>query len=82
MKKILFFILLALLASMPAAYAFTDVADSDGYASSVQRLSDFGIINGFSDGSYSRTKHLQEHNFQKLWYVCWIRRTMRNQTRL
>lgn len=71
LKKIIFLIPALILCAVFPAYAFTDIADTDGYAESVQRLSDFGIINGFSDGSFRPDETLTRTQFAKI-AVCML----------
>ncbi len=53
------------------AYAFTDMTDDNQYTQNVQRLSDFGIINGFSDGSFRPDETLTRAQFAKI-IVCML----------
>lgn len=71
MKKIILLVFAAFVCMSFPAYAFTDVSDTDGYAQSVQRLSDFGIINGFSDGSFRPDETLTRTQFSKI-TVCML----------
>lgn len=71
MKKIIFLISVLALCTAVPSYAFTDIADSDICADSVQRLSDLGIINGFSDGSFRPEERLTRTQFAKI-TVCML----------
>lgn len=71
MKKLLFSIFVLSLLSLQAVSAYTDISESDVYSDNIARLSDFGIINGFSDGSFRPGDTLTRTQFAKI-AVCML----------
>lgn len=57
---------LATAALAPCAYAFTDVAADDYCYESILRLSDLGIISGYSDGSFSPQSTITRAEFARI----------------
>ncbi len=68
MKK-LYILLFTFILLSPAAFAYTDVSDSDSFSDAAQRLSDLGIINGYTDGSFRPYGSVTREEFAKM-IVC------------
>jgi len=73
MKKILMLISVVsvLFAQTAAGAEFNDISAEFGYAQSVGRLAEFGIINGFEDGSYHPDDTITRAQFAKT-IVCML----------
>lgn len=69
MKKIIFILLLALIMpTMPthAATSFSDVKETDWFYTDVTKLYEYGIIEGFDDGSFKPNQPLLADEFIKM----------------
>lgn len=70
MKKLCILILTLLCAAFaPSALAYTDVSEADSYCEAAERLSELGIINGYTDGSFRPYSSVTREEFAKM-IVC------------
>ncbi len=66
MKKILLAIVIALGVSMPAAYAFSDVDAESEMGKAISSLVDYGVIDGYSDGTFKPEKSITRAEMCKM----------------
>lgn len=66
MKKILFFLLLALGLQTQAVSAYTDVTADTEHSAAITWLTDAGVIQGYSDGRFEPDKEVNRAEFVKI----------------
>ncbi len=71
MRKILLFLLTALLMLSASAHAYTDVLKGDDYYSAVEKLGALGVINGYEDNTFRPSDLVTREQFSKM-TVCAI----------